>query len=353
MENTSSSMKISIPQLIELQGLTGEKQTSKYEQFQFDNMKQNQQTVLEAKEISSEEDQVRQADFYDIDQAYLETDPTAISHWHPTDSQILQAHAAGMNLNEYVNYMHQLSLGKAGDFTKLPKYTDEQLRASGLLDYSHFQDELQIAGYRKDLYLYDPKTRQFTLNPNVTNSAPPSTQESFISRYTPKYLIEARNKYADMVHGLNQENQHEVDNYNTNLMKELSSYGKHYDSIVASINNERLYQGRSDLLFYDVGSIYNQNRLEFNPINVSEKTKAEQSLDTTLQQMSYEQRLIQQEKQEALERYDVTAQQYSQVKTDLVNMGIRDPTQERVQARVDVVKQEAVKTQAVAQPTTS
>jgi hypothetical protein len=34
-------------------------------------------------------------------------------------------------------------------------------------------------------------------------------------------------------------------------------------------------------------------------------------------------------------------------------MGIRDPTQERVQARVDVVKQEAVKTQAVAQPTTS
>jgi len=267
METTAGQLSISVSQLVELQSLSGEAQKDKYEEFQFDNIKQDPVVVAEAQEIAKEEDQVREAQFYDIDQAFLETDPTAINTWHPTDSQILQAHSAGMNLNEYVEYMHQLAMGEAGDYSKLPKYTDEQLRASGLLDYSHFQDELQMAGYRKDLYLYDPETRQFTLNPNVSNSAIPSTQETFISKYTPRYLLQARQEYADMIHGLNEKNQNEVDNYNANLMKELSSYGKHYDSIVADINNQRLYEGRRDLLFYDVGKMYNQNKIEFSALS--------------------------------------------------------------------------------------
>jgi hypothetical protein len=267
METTAGQLAISVPQLIELQSLTGEEQKDKYQEFQFNNIKQDPTVVAEAQEISSEEDQVRQSGFYDIDQAFLETDPTAITTWHPTDSQILQAHSAGMNLNEYVDYMHQLAKGEAGDYRKLSKYNDAELRASGLLDYSHFQDELQLGGYRKDLYLYNEETRNFTLNPNVTNSAIPSTQEKFISRYTPRYLLQARQEYADMVHGLNEKNQSEVDNYNNTLMKELSSYGKHYDRIVSDINNERLYQGRSDLLFYDVGKIFNENRIEFSAIS--------------------------------------------------------------------------------------
>jgi hypothetical protein len=268
METTAGQLAISVPQLIELQGLTGDAQKDKYQEFQFNNIKQDPTVVSEAQEISSEEDQVRQAGFYDIDQAFLETDPTAITTWHPTDSQILQAHSAGMNLNEYVDYMHQLAKGEAGDYRKLSKYNDAELRASGLLDYSHFQDELQMAGYRKDLYLYNEETRQFTLNANVTNSAIPSTKQTFISRYTPRYLLQARQEYADMIHGLNETNQSEVDNYNANLMRELSSYGKHYDRIVSDINNERLYQGtKSDLLFYDVGKIYNQNRIEFSAIS--------------------------------------------------------------------------------------
>jgi hypothetical protein len=267
METISGQLSISVPQLIELQALTGEAQKDKYEEFQFNNIKQDPVVVAEAQEISKEEDQVRQAGFYDIDQAYLETDPIAINTWKPTDSQILQAHSAGMNLQEYVEYMHQLALGEAGDYSKLPKYNEDQLRASGLLDYSHFQDELQVAGYRKDLYLYNPETRMFTLNPNVTNSAIPSTQDEFISRYTPRYLLQAREEYAEMIHGLNQSNQSQVDNYNNNLMRELSSYGKHYDTIVSDINNERLYEGRSDLLYYDVGKFYNQNKIEFNPLS--------------------------------------------------------------------------------------
>jgi hypothetical protein len=267
METTAGQLAISVPQLIELQGLSGDAQKDKYQEFQFNNIKQDPTVVAEAQEISSEEDQVRESGFYDIDQAFLETDPTAINTWHPTDSQILQAHSAGMTLQEYVDYMHQLAKGSLGDYTKLPKYTDEQLRASGLLDFSHFQDELQLGGYRKDLYLYNEETRQFTLNPNVTNSAIPSTQQTFISRYTPRYLLQARQEYADMIHGLNETNQSEVDNYNNTLMRELSSYGKHYDSIVADINNEKLYEGRSDLLFYDIGKIYNQNRIEFSALS--------------------------------------------------------------------------------------
>jgi hypothetical protein len=267
METISGQLAISVPQLVELQGLTGDAQKDKYQEFQFNNIKQDPTVVAEAQEISSEEDQVRQSGFYDIDQAFLETDPTAINTWHPTDSQILQAHSAGMTLQEYVDYMHQLAKGEAGDYTKLPKYTDEQLRASGLLDYSHFQDELQLGGYRKDLYLYNEETRNFILNPNVTHSAIPSTQQTFISRYTPRYLLQARQEYADMVHGLNEKNQSDVDNYNANLMRELSSYGKHYDRIVSDINNERLYQGRSDLLFYDVGKIFNENKIEFSAIS--------------------------------------------------------------------------------------
>jgi hypothetical protein len=100
---------VTIPQLIELQKLEGDTQKDKYQEFQFDNIKQNQTVVEQAKEISKEEDQVREAGFYDIDQALFETDPTAITTWHPTDSQILQAHSAGMTLNEYVRLYASIS----------------------------------------------------------------------------------------------------------------------------------------------------------------------------------------------------------------------------------------------------
>jgi hypothetical protein len=333
IEAISGQLSISVPQLIELQGLTGEAQKDKYEEFQFNNIKQDPVVVAEAQEIASEEDQVREAGFYDIDQAFLETDPTAINTWHPTDSQILQAHSAGMNLNEYVDYMHQLSMGKAGDYSKLRKYTDDQLRASGLLDYSHFQDELQMAGYRKDLYLYNEETREFTLNPNVTNSAIPSTQQSFISRYTPSYLLQARQEYADMVHGLNEKNQSDVDNYNNNLMKELSSYGKHYDSIVADINNQRLYEGRSDLLFYDVGKMYNQNKIEFSAL--SDKL-SDAPANVVSQDVASGRQLG--EKVSIKEKYTLDDTQYRNVKLNIESKNITNPSEEQVNQAVAEVK---------------
>jgi hypothetical protein len=334
METTSGQLDVTINQLIELQKLEGEAQKDKYQEFQFNNIKQNQNVVEQAKEISKEEDQVREANFYDIDQALFETDPTAINTWHPTDSQILQAHSAGMNLNEYTDYMHQLAKGEAGDYKLLRKYSDTELRASGLLDYSHFQDELQMAGYRKNLYTYNPETRQFTLNPNVTNSAIPSTQESFISRYTPKYLLKARQEYADLIHGLNEKNQKEIDNYNANLTKELSIYGRNYDSIVASINDERLYQGRSDLLFYDVGKIYNQNKLEFNKIN--SKLSDAPSVNVKSQDEVMGRQLGQQVNLQ--EKYTLTDDQYRNVKLDLQSKNIKSPDNQQLEQAVQEVK---------------
>jgi len=337
METTSGQLQISIPQLIKLQGLTGEAQKDKYQEFQFDNIKQDPVVVNEAQEISKEEDQVRAAGFYDIDQALLETDPTSISTWHPTDSQILQAHSAGMNLNEYVEYMHQLAMGETGDYSKLPKYTDKELEASGLLDYSHLQDELDMAGYRKDLYLYDSKTRIFTLNPNVTNSAIPSTQNTFISKYTPRYLLQAREEYADMVHGLNDKNQSEVDNYNTNLMRELSSYGRHYDSIVAGINNERLYQGRSDLLYYNINNIYNQNKIEFTPL--SSKLSNAPTTSNISSQAQIGRGLNEQESVKT--EYALNDSQYKDVKLDLQQNNIVDATSQQINQAVENVTGES------------
>jgi hypothetical protein len=337
IETTAGQLAISVPQLVELQGLTGEAQKDKYQEFQFDNIKQDPVVVAEAKEIASEEDKVRETGFYDIDQAFLETDPTSITTWHPTDSQILQAHSAGMNLNEYTEYMHQLAMGEAGDYSKLPKYSDDQLRASGLLDYSHFQDELQMAGYRKDLYLYDANTRQFTLNPNVTNSSIPSTQETFISRYTPRYLLEARHEYADMIHGLNESNQAQVDNYNNNLMKELSIYGRHYDEMVSQYNNELLYQGRDDLLFYDVGKIYDINKLEFNPLSEKLGDSIKPVAENVVSQNEAMKRQLSQQVN-IKEKYVLSDTQYRNVQVNIESNNITNPTEEQVNQAVTEVK---------------
>ena len=341
IETTAGQLDISVPQLIELQSLSGDKQKDKYQEMQFDNIKQNEIIVDEAQEIAQEEDTVREAGFYDIDQAYLETDPTAITTWKPTDSQILQAHSAGMNLNEYVEYMHQLAMGEAGDYNKIPKYSDAELRASGLLDYSHFQDEIQMAGYRKDLYLYDPETRQFTLNPNITNSAIPSTQSTFIPKYTPRYLLEARSEYADMVHGLNEKNQNEVDNYNGLLMKQLSSYGNEYDSIVANINDARLYEGRTDLLYYDIGKIYNNNRIEFTPLSENINNPISQNItnqnEATRRQLNPQTRA--ERKAQAAANYGLSSSQYDTVKGNLDAKGLlKDATEQQIIQEADNVK---------------
>ena len=269
IEHTAGKMNLSVPQLIQLQGLPEDKQNETYRKFQFNYAKMDDKTVGEAISISKEEDTVREAGYYDIDQAYLTTDPTAISIWKPTDSQILQAHSAGMTLQQYVNYMHELSKGKTGDFSKLPDYDPEDIKASGILDFSHFQDELQMGGYDKNMYMYNPETLSITLNPNVSNVPIPSTQNHFVSTYTPKNILKMRQETADLLHGLDQQNQNIVDTYNTQLRKQLSMFGENYNKQVASINDNRSYNGINNLLVFDENLAYEKQHLEFKPVTIS------------------------------------------------------------------------------------
>ena len=268
IEHTAGKMNLSVPQLIQLQGLPEDKQNETYRKFQFNYAKMDDKTVGEAISISKEEDTVREAGYYDIDQAYLNTDPTAVGIWKPTDSQILQAHSAGMTLQQYVNYMHELSKGKTGDFSKLPDYDPEDIKASGILDFSHFQDELQIGGFDKNMYSYNPETLSITLNSNVNNNPIPSTQNHFVSRYTPENVLRSRQETADLLHGLDQQNQNIVDTYNTQLREQLSVFGKNYNKQVASINDNRSYNGINNLLVFDENTAYAKQHLEFQPATI-------------------------------------------------------------------------------------
>lgn len=262
-EKEAAKMNLSVPQLIELQGLPQKEQNQKYRSFQFDYAKMDEKTVNEALDIAKEEDTVREAGYYDIDQAYLSTDPTAVGIWKPTDSQILQAHSAGMTLQMYVNYMHELSRGEDGDFSNLPKFDKDQIRQSGILDFSHFQDELQTAGFDKNMYQYNPETLSITLRPGVSNVPIPSTQNQFISKYTPENLRRLHQETADLLHGLDEQNQGIIDTYNTQLRKELSVFGDNYNKQVASINDNRSYHGINNLLVYDENAAYEKYHMEF------------------------------------------------------------------------------------------
>ena len=281
MESNAQRLNLSVKELVYLQKLKPEEQKNQYQELQFTDLQINEKVVDEAKQIDKQTADVKEQGFYDIDQMYLEKDPTDITSWKPSDSQILQAHSAGMTLQEYTDYMHQLSLGFEGDYEKIPKYSQAESKASGILDYTHFQDELQTAGYSKDLYLYNSDTKQFTLNPNVRTNVIPNTQNKFIPRYIPSKLAKARQEYADMIHGVNENIQSQVDNYNNNLSKELSSYGKHFEEIAANYNNNILHQGRSDLIHYDAQQMYNQNKLEFKPVDNTPAVTPESTPEST------------------------------------------------------------------------
>jgi hypothetical protein len=153
--------------------------------------------------------------------------------------------------------MSELSQGKTD---KLPEYSQEHIRLTGDLDFQNFQQELELGGYNRDMYNYNRETLEFTLNPNY-NELPVNTDvENFISAYAPRKLQEQRQEYLHHIIGMNQEKQEYIDNYNNNLLKELSVYGNNYDRIVSVMNDDRMYAGRTDLLHVDTGAIYTNNK---------------------------------------------------------------------------------------------
>jgi hypothetical protein len=179
--------------------------------------------------------------------------------------------------------MSELSQGKTD---KLPEYSQEHIRLTGDIDFKNFQEELELGGYNRDMYNYNRETLEFTLNPNY-NELPINTNvENFITAYAPRKLQEQRQEYLHHIIGMNQERQEYVDNYNADLQKQLSIYGNNYDRIVARINDDRMYVGRSDLLSIDTGAIYQQQKLEFKPatnqFGVGEIQSHDQAVKSTL-----------------------------------------------------------------------
>ena len=158
MQTTADRLKISTEQLVELQKLPFEEQKRKYNQFQFERQQQTPADVAEAQKLSSIQDKVKMHGFYDVDEALLKTDPTAIDTWKPSDSQILQAHNAGLTLQQYIDYTHELAKGEQGNFDNLPQLTNQQISVLNFRDWDEFQSELELAGLNPNSYRFNYQT---------------------------------------------------------------------------------------------------------------------------------------------------------------------------------------------------
>lgn len=167
IDSTAARLGISTRQVQELQSLSQEEAATRYASIQFQRATQDDEQVENARRLSRTQRAMERRGFYDIDAARLHQDPTSMESWTPADSQIIQAHASGLTLRQYNDYMRALARGEAGDYSQLPQYTEDQLTTFGRLDYQHLQDELEAAGYRRDIWRYDEATRQFTLNESV------------------------------------------------------------------------------------------------------------------------------------------------------------------------------------------
>jgi hypothetical protein len=153
----------------------------------FENKQADPEAVKEAVKIASVEDNVRNHGYYDLDIALLKTDPTSIESFRPTDSQIFIAHSAGLTLQEYFNYIHELSKGKDGNFENLPVLTDAEKSRLGFNDFEQFQTEVKLAGQNPDAYGYDFQNYQIFLKPVTqipTNNIDTEAQALKIDNYT-------------------------------------------------------------------------------------------------------------------------------------------------------------------------
>jgi hypothetical protein len=70
------------------------------------------------------------------------------------------------------------------------------------------------------------------------------------------------NPLDDMSQGIDRTNQLAIDDYNANLRQALSAMGAEYEQAVEGINNQRLYQGRDDLLYFQTADLYNRYRID-------------------------------------------------------------------------------------------
>jgi hypothetical protein len=167
VEESAKNINVSVEQYLNLQRTPEMEQKNLYNKYQFQNKQADPEAVEQAIKIASVEDKVKESGYYDIDIALLKTDPTSISSFRPTDSQIFIAHSANLTLQEYYNYIHELSKGKDGDFQNLPVLTDAEKSRLGFNDWDQFQEEVKLAGQNPDAYGYDYQNQLIFLKPQI------------------------------------------------------------------------------------------------------------------------------------------------------------------------------------------
>ena len=100
------------------------------------------------------------------------------------------------------------------------------------------------------------------------------------------------NPLDQMSQGIDRSNQQAIDDYNANLRAALSSMGAEYEQAVEGINNQRLYQGRTDLLFFQTADLYNRYRIDAIPTPdggvVAQDNITDPTIANTAQQMKDE-----------------------------------------------------------------
>jgi hypothetical protein len=165
IEESAKNINVTPEQYLTLQKTPDMEQKNLYDKYQFENKQADPEAVEQAVKIASVEDNVRDHGYYDLDIALLKNDPTSIESFKPTDSQIYIAHSAGLTLQQYYNYIHELAKGPAGNFDNLPQLTDAEKSRLGFEDFEQFQTEVGLAGQNPDAYGYDFQNYQIFLKP--------------------------------------------------------------------------------------------------------------------------------------------------------------------------------------------
>jgi hypothetical protein len=165
IEQSSKNINITPEQYLTLQRTPDMEQKKLYDRYQFESKQADPEAVEEAVKIASVEDDVKAHGYYDLDIALLKTDPTSIATFKPTDSQIFIAHNAGLTLQQYYDYVHELAKGKDGNFENLPVLTDAEKSRLGFDDWAEFQKEVKLSGQDANLYGYDYQNQLIYLKP--------------------------------------------------------------------------------------------------------------------------------------------------------------------------------------------
>ena len=272
---TADRMNITLPQLVILQQTPPERQARLYQNYQFDVLKQNNQVVGEVIDLNNQVDFANQTgqDFYDIDQYRLHgmTDEQR-SIWNPVEAQIYLAHQAGMSLQQYNDYLHELGKGNRGDFNNLPEYTELQLRQQFDADIEHFYAELAMSGHEGE-YIYNPQTQSFELNPNSASYGAPMAMSMMTTRtfqidpFIPASLAKSNQDFSDMAHGVNQSQAAEADAYNLQLAMELGTFDAEHRRAVADYNAYHNIRGLDGGVYFNAEEEYQRRRAVYNPIS--------------------------------------------------------------------------------------